>query len=72
VTVIVPLGGFSLLSSEGGPFFDPVADGAFLETLRHELAQPHRIVEVDAPINSDAVAESIMKEVRSWGGVAIA
>jgi uncharacterized protein (UPF0261 family) len=71
-TVIVPLGGFSLLSGPGGPFFNPEADRAFLNTLKESLPKAHRIVEVDAPIISDAVAEAIVEEVRSWERVPVA
>jgi uncharacterized protein (UPF0261 family) len=71
-TVIVPLGGFSLLSGKGGPFFDPQADRAFLDALRRSLSEPHRVVELEAPINSDAVAQTIIEEVRSWVSVRVA
>ncbi|MFV0428337.1 MAG: Tm-1-like ATP-binding domain-containing protein [Arachnia sp.] len=38
VTVIVPVGGFSRLSTAGSPLHDPHADRAFYETLRDDLA----------------------------------
>lgn len=37
IRVVVPLGGFSALSAEGGPLHDPAADLAFYDTIRDEL-----------------------------------
>jgi uncharacterized protein (UPF0261 family) len=71
-TVIVPLGGFSSLSVAGGPFFDPEADRAFLEALRKSLPGRHRLAEIAAPINSDAVAGAIVEEVSAWARVQVA
>lgn len=56
-TVIVPLRGFSAYDIEGGPFFDPDADHAFLSSLRASLRPDIEIIEIDAHINDPIVAE---------------
>lgn len=65
VKVIVPLRGFSSLSVEGGPLYDPEADKMFGNTLKKYLDPEIEIIEVDSDINSkefaSAVAKTLMK-----------
>ena len=65
VKVIVPLRGFSSLSVEGGPLYDPEADKMFGNTLKKCLDPEIEIIEVDSDINSkefaSAVAKTLMK-----------
>lgn len=56
VTMLIPSRGYSALDRDGGPFFDPEADTAFVEGL-HERIERHVAVEIlDAHINDDAFA----------------
>jgi uncharacterized protein (UPF0261 family) len=52
VKVVIPRKGFSTLSVEGGPLYDPVADGAFIAALRRGLDPQIGVTEVDTDINS--------------------
>jgi len=52
--VLVPLGGVSMLDSEGGEFWSPEADSALYEELRSSLGNEIRYEEVDANINDPA------------------
>lgn len=61
VTIVVPLRGFSRLDKAGDAFFDPVADAAFLQTVRARAAPSVRVVEVDAHINDPAFADAVMQ-----------
>ncbi|UCF91715.1 MAG: Tm-1-like ATP-binding domain-containing protein [Desulfobacterales bacterium] len=52
----IPLQGFSEQSRSGGAVCDPVADEAFVVTLKQRLRQDIRVVEIDAHINDEAFA----------------
>ena len=65
LTVVVPLQGFSLLSEPGKPFHDPEADRAFLDVIVDGLGAD-RVVTVEAPLNSDEVAATILRVSESW------
>lgn len=56
--VVVPLQGFSAYDADGGPFFDPEADAAFLAALKARLRQDIPVVEVQAHINDPVFAEA--------------
>lgn len=66
-SVVLPLRGFSILSERGGPFWDPIADAAFIETLESEL-RGAALTRVDAPINSDAVCHAVLEASGPWRG----
>lgn len=51
--VAIPLRGFSSYDREGGAFFDPQSDFAFMESLREHLKDHVRYVEIDAHINDE-------------------
>jgi uncharacterized protein (UPF0261 family) len=55
--LFVPLGGVSMIATEGQPFHDPEADEALFSTLR-ELVDPSKVEvhEVDADVNDPAFA----------------
>lgn len=58
VRFLVPMGGWSSLSEPGGPLYDPEADAAFLEELKHHLAPSVGLRLVDAPLNSQTFAKA--------------
>ena len=59
VKVIIPLRGFSSLSMEGGPLYDPEADKMLGITLKKCLDPEIEIIEVDSDINSKEFAEVV-------------
>jgi uncharacterized protein (UPF0261 family) len=50
--ICVPLRGFSVPDSEGGLFWDPEADTAFVEALQQDLEAHVQLERVDAHVNS--------------------
>jgi len=54
---IVPTRGFSTYDMAGAPFFDPVADQAFIDEFEHALRGDIALIKVDAHINDPQVAE---------------
>jgi uncharacterized protein (UPF0261 family) len=52
VKAVVPLKGFSSISVEGAPLFDPASDEAFVSTLRYHLDPEIEFIEVASDINS--------------------
>ena len=61
VKIMVPLRGFSSLSIEGGPLYDPDADKMFADTLKKSLDPAIEIIEVDSDINSKEFAGAVAK-----------
>jgi uncharacterized protein (UPF0261 family) len=59
-SVVVPLRGFSAYDTEGGPFWDPDADRAFVGALRSALDTRVPVVEVAAHINDPAFADAVV------------
>ena len=55
--VIIPKRGFSSLDIEGGVFYDPESDLAFIKALRENLEPRIKFVEVDTHINDDLFAK---------------
>jgi uncharacterized protein (UPF0261 family) len=60
VKILVPLRGFSSLSVEGGPLFDPASDLMFTVALKRCLDPEIEIIEVDSDINSRAFAKAVV------------
>ena len=58
VTVLIPLGGVSMISEPGKPFHDAKADAALFSALRKNLRPDIEVVEVNSPINAPAFAEA--------------
>ncbi len=71
VVVAVPTRGLSIPNVPGGPFWNPEADSAYLETLRREIRSdiPVRTFEyhVNEPAFGREVAELFLKLIRSYG-----
>jgi uncharacterized protein (UPF0261 family) len=67
VRLVVPLRGVSALDAEGGPFADPAATEALVETLRAELDQTdrRRLVETDLHVNDPQFAARLVAELRA-------
>jgi uncharacterized protein (UPF0261 family) len=63
--VIIPTGGFSVPDAPGQPFWDPDADGAFIATLRAELADHVRLTELDHHINDDEFIDYVLSTLIS-------
>jgi len=57
VAAIVPTRGFSAYDMVGAPFFDPVADQAFIDEFEHALRGDIALIKVDAHINDPEVAQ---------------
>lgn len=62
-TVLFPLRGLSVISAAGGPFCDPDADRALLQTLRERLRPDIRLIELDCPVNDPAFADRCVDEL---------
>jgi uncharacterized protein (UPF0261 family) len=59
VKIIIPLRGFSSLSVEGGPLYDPASDKVFANTLKKCLDPEIKIIEIDSDINSKEFAATV-------------
>jgi uncharacterized protein (UPF0261 family) len=59
VALFVPLQGVSAISTEGGPFHDPVADGALFAALRDNLAGNVELHELDTHVNDPRFAAAM-------------
>lgn len=59
VTVFLPRGGLSTLSGPRGPFTDPEADEALIESIVAAASPSVRLVHVDGSINDPQVAEAM-------------
>jgi uncharacterized protein (UPF0261 family) len=62
VKVLIPARGFSSLDYQGSIFSDPVADKAFIDTLKNTLNKGISVREVDAHINDAEFAEVVTAE----------
>ena len=62
-TLVLPLKGVSMIDVEGQPFHDPAADQALFDTLRAEINDHVKLVEVDAHINDDAFVDALASEL---------
>lgn len=56
VTVMIPRGGISVISTAGGPFYSPEADEALFDALTRNLRQNVQIISMDCDINSSEFA----------------
>jgi uncharacterized protein (UPF0261 family) len=68
----IPLKGFSSLSVEGGPLFDPEADGAFVRSLKGHLnglaGRRVEIIDMDCSMEDPSFADSIAERVCAMTG----
>jgi uncharacterized protein (UPF0261 family) len=60
VEVVVPARGFSQISTEGAPFYDPDADAALIRSLQMNLSQRIPLRIVDAAINDPEFAQEVI------------
>ena len=63
VTVLVPLGGGSVMDIAGGAFWQPELNAELRALLRDNIKPTIRYVEVDAHINDDAFADATTVEM---------
>jgi uncharacterized protein (UPF0261 family) len=61
--VLVPKDGFSVSDVEGGPFWDPEADEAFIDALVSRLEDRVRVQVIDAHINDPGFADAAVDEL---------
>jgi uncharacterized protein (UPF0261 family) len=64
VTLLVPLGGGSIMDAEGGAFWQPDLNAELRALFRDGLRPPIRYAEVDAHINDDAFADAAFAELQ--------
>ena len=62
VRILIPIRGFSSLDYQGSIFYDPIADRAFIDSLRSSLKEAIEVREIDAHINDDEFAEVVVNE----------
>ena len=63
VTVLLPLGGISMISVPGQPFHDPAADEALFAAIRKWLSPGIPLVELDCAINDPPFAEACVERL---------
>ena len=63
VTVLLPLGGISMISVPGQPFHDPAADDALFAAIRKWLSPGIPLVELDCAINDPPFAEACVERL---------
>ena len=72
VTLFIPLGGISLIATEGQPFHDPEADKALLDALRENLSSNVEVREMEEDINDSgfarAMADRLDEHYKAWAG----
>ena len=70
LTVFIPLGGISMIATEGGPFYDAAADAALIRELKAGLRPDVEVVEMTTDINdpafATAMAERLDAHYRAW------
>ena len=59
VAVLLPLGGVSMLDSEGGRFWDPEADRACFEAIKENVHPDVTVIEMEENINDPAFADKV-------------
>lgn len=64
-SILVPQRGFSVSDVEGGPFWDPDADAAFVEALLAEVNERVRVHLIDAHVNDDSFSDAAVDELLS-------
>jgi uncharacterized protein (UPF0261 family) len=67
--VLIPRRGWSSLSEEGRPLWDPEADRAFTERLHRQLSPEVPVREVDLALNTPAFAEVAVAELLAAMGL---
>jgi uncharacterized protein (UPF0261 family) len=69
VTVLIPLGGLSVIDAPGGPFWWPEANQALGDALKKNLRADIPVVEMDSNVNdaefSRRCAESLLENMKA-------
>jgi uncharacterized protein (UPF0261 family) len=65
-TFIMPLKGIDEWDKEGGPFHDDVGLAAFAAAIRNSVAAPVRLIEIDAHINDEQFAHTVLEVFDAW------
>ncbi len=65
VIYVLPSKGFSMPNHPGGALYDPPADEAFRSELRQHLDKRIQLIEVDADINNDVFARTLVESLLS-------
>jgi len=63
VTVLIPLGGLSVIDSPGGPFWSPEADGALFDALKKNLRSDVPVIEIEANVNAPEFSRRCAEEL---------
>ncbi|HSR12421.1 MAG TPA: Tm-1-like ATP-binding domain-containing protein [Thermodesulfobacteriota bacterium] len=63
VAFLFPLKGFSVVDSEGQPFWWPEADRAFMAAVKKNLRPEINVVEIDCQINDEAFARKSVEMI---------
>lgn len=63
VTVLLPLGGISKISAEGGDFYSPDIDAVLFRSIKENLNDSIRVIEVQGNINTVDFAEQAIKSL---------
>lgn len=70
VKILIPMRGFSSLSIEKGPLYDPETDKIFAKTLKKSLDPEIELIEIDSDINSKNFAAAVAKTLNQNIGAA--
>ena len=65
-TMMLPLGGVSMLDVEGEDFHDPEADAALFDALREHLDDDVELIEREEDINDEAFAEALAAKLDEY------
>jgi uncharacterized protein (UPF0261 family) len=57
LSVLIPLGGLSMIDAESGPFWWPEADRALFEALQENLREDIPVIELDCNVNAPPFAQ---------------
>ncbi|MDE0821165.1 MAG: Tm-1-like ATP-binding domain-containing protein [Opitutales bacterium] len=63
VTLLFPRRAISIISAKGQPFHDPAADAALLESIRGNLREDIKLIEMDCTINDPEFAEACAQQL---------
>jgi len=62
VRVLIPIRGFSSLDCQGNIFYDPIADRAFIDSLKKSVKETIEVREIEAHINDEEFANAVANE----------